>query len=72
MSGRPGLVRARRHLGLSRAELAKQIGVRRETVFSVETGLRDPSLAVMTRWAEALGPGVTLDIFRPLAADAAE
>ena len=75
MSERAKLIWARERLGLTRAELAEKIGLTRHYVFVVETGARNPSLDVMTRWADALGPRVTLDLFRSPAAanaDAAE
>jgi transcriptional regulator with XRE-family HTH domain len=64
MSDRVDLIAARERLGLSRRELGKAIGVVYPMIFRVETGQQDPSLAVMRRWVEALGPSVTLDLFR--------
>jgi DNA-binding XRE family transcriptional regulator len=57
------LIRARERLGLFQHELARKIGASPVTVSRVETGVRHPSLALMQRWAKALGPDVSLDIF---------
>jgi DNA-binding XRE family transcriptional regulator len=65
MSERTQLIRAREHLGLTRPEFAKRIGASRHYIFVIETGLRDPSAAMMRRWVEGLGPGVTMDLFKP-------
>ena len=61
---RKDLIRAREQLGLARPEFAKAIKVSRHFVYSVETGLRDPSLEIVRRWVEALGPGATMDLFK--------
>ena len=61
---RKDLIRAREQLGLQRPEFAKAIKASRHFVFSVETGLRDPSLEIVRRWVEALGPGATMDLFK--------
>ena len=57
------LIQAREHRGWMQKDLAKKIGTNPGTISRVESGVREPSLALMQRWAKALGPGVTLDIF---------
>ena len=54
MSRRDELIAARERAGLSRAALAKLLGVNRSHVHHVETGVRNPSVALMRRWAVAL------------------
>lgn len=61
-SARIALIRRREELQMSRPELAGRINVCRHYVFSIETGNRNPSLALMQRWARALG-GAPLEIF---------
>ena len=57
------LIQAREHRGWMQKDLAGRIGTNAGTISRVESGVREPSLALMQRWAKALGPGVTLDIF---------
>ena len=54
MTRRDELIAARERAGLSRAALAGLIGVNRSHVHHVETGVRNPSIALMRRWAVAL------------------
>ena len=54
MSRRDELIAARERAGMSRAALAGLIGVNRSHVHHVETGVRNPSIALMRRWAVAL------------------
>ena len=58
------LIQAREHLGWRQKDLAEKIGTNAGTISRVESGVREPGLALMQRWAKALGPGVSLDIFR--------
>ena len=54
MTRRDELIAARERAGLSRAVLAGLIGVNRSHVHHVEIGVRNPSPALMRRWAVAL------------------
>jgi transcriptional regulator with XRE-family HTH domain len=63
---RVALIRAREDRGLSRPDLAKKISLSRTSIFRIEMGKGSTTVAKMTRWADALGPGVTLDLFRPV------
>jgi transcriptional regulator with XRE-family HTH domain len=56
MTPRENLIAARKEAGLSRSALAALIGVNRSHVHHVETGIRNPSVALMRRWAIALKP----------------
>jgi transcriptional regulator with XRE-family HTH domain len=56
MTPRESLIAARKEAGLSRSALAALIGVNRSHVHHVETGIRNPSVALMRRWAIALKP----------------
>ena len=60
MRNRVRELRAERKMG--QASLAEAAGVRRETVWSIERGRRDPSLATALRIARALGTHVE-DVF---------
>jgi transcriptional regulator with XRE-family HTH domain len=59
---RDKLIVARQRRGLSRIQLAAQLGVTRQYVMRIEHGQRNPSHSVMVRWAEALH--TTMDFFR--------
>jgi DNA-binding XRE family transcriptional regulator len=61
---RTALIEARERLGLSRPQLAKEIGVVRSLINKVEMGTQGCGLATMIRWVEALGPTATLELFR--------
>jgi transcriptional regulator with XRE-family HTH domain len=61
---RTQLIRARQALGLNRRQLADKIGLTRQYLYCIERGLRDPTLAIMQRWVEALGPYGTFELFR--------
>ena len=65
MAKRAALERARARQGLSRAQFAELIGVSVNMVYSVEVGRRDPSLSLARKWLKKLGPGTTMDLFRP-------
>ena len=54
MSRRDELIAARERAGLSRAALAGLLGVNRSHIHHIETGVRNPSVALMRRWAVAL------------------
>ena len=56
MSPRESLIAARKEAGLSRAALGALIGVNRTHIHHVEAGTRNPSPALMRRWAIALQP----------------
>ena len=64
MAARKALIKAREERGFSRPELAEKVGVTRHYIHYVETGIRNPSLAVMHRWVKALGFEASLDLFR--------
>lgn len=53
------LKEARRALGLSQADLAKTVGVSRQTINMVESGEYNPTLALCLKICHALGK--TLD-----------
>jgi transcriptional regulator with XRE-family HTH domain len=57
------LIRARERLGLSGVQLAKKLGVVKSTVNKIEAGISHPSLALMQRWVQVLGPGASMDLF---------
>jgi DNA-binding XRE family transcriptional regulator len=61
---RSRLLSQRQHLGLTRPQLAAQLGVSRNMVYSVEVGRRDPGLSLARKWLEILGPGLPMDLFR--------
>lgn len=46
--------------GLTQTDVARLVGVTTGSISGYENGQRDPSLAVLTRWADALGLKVTL------------
>lgn len=48
------VLRARRRLGLTQAELARRAGIRPETVHRLETAKHVPNLATMTKIDQAL------------------
>jgi DNA-binding XRE family transcriptional regulator len=48
------IIRARRKLGLSQAELARRAGIRPETLNRIEQAKRSPSVATLRRIARAL------------------
>ena len=56
MSPRESLIAAREQAGLSRIALARLLGVNRTHIHHVEVGRRNPSVALMRRWAVALKP----------------
>jgi transcriptional regulator with XRE-family HTH domain len=56
MTQREELIAAREMAGLSRAALGGMLGVTRAHIRHVETGARNPSAALMRRWAIALKP----------------
>ena len=49
---------------LSQADLARRLGVSRQSVNAIETGRSDPSLALAFRIAELFGVGVE-EVFAP-------
>jgi transcriptional regulator with XRE-family HTH domain len=63
---RQALIEAREKLGLSRPELAKKVGVARTFLWRVEIGEEDPSLSVLVKWLDALGPEASIRLFEPL------
>jgi transcriptional regulator with XRE-family HTH domain len=63
LTPRTELINARERLGLTRRQLAEAIGSSRPNIFRIEIGERHPSLALMQRWAAALG-GVPMELFR--------
>jgi transcriptional regulator with XRE-family HTH domain len=65
---RTELIRARELLGLNGSQLAERLGVVKSTVYRIEAGISHPSLAMMQRWVKALGPGVSMEIFRAASA----
>lgn len=52
---RQTIKRTRQEQGLTQAELAKRLGVHRDTISRVETGKRALELGEFFDWAEALG-----------------
>jgi transcriptional regulator with XRE-family HTH domain len=64
LGSRRALIQAREKLGMTRAELAAELGVERTVIHRVEGGDRDTTVALMRRWADALG-GVSFDLFKP-------
>jgi transcriptional regulator with XRE-family HTH domain len=56
MTPRESLIAARKEAGLSRPALAKVLGICRSHVHHCEIGVRNPSPALMRRWAIALKP----------------
>jgi DNA-binding XRE family transcriptional regulator len=57
---RENLIAARTEAGLSRIALARLLGVNRTHVHHVEVGRRNPSVALMRRWAVALQPSAPI------------
>ena len=51
MAPRESLIAARKEAGLSRIALAELLGFNRTHVHHVEMGRRNPSVALMRRWA---------------------
>jgi transcriptional regulator with XRE-family HTH domain len=64
LGSRRALIQAREKLGMTRAELAAELGVERTVIYRVEGGDRDTTVEIMRRWADALG-GVSFDLFKP-------
>jgi transcriptional regulator with XRE-family HTH domain len=60
MTPRESLIAAREQAGLSRGALARMLGVTRPHVSHVEMGRRNPSVALMRRWAIALKPNAPI------------
>ena len=54
----------RRGERLSQADLARKLGVSRQSINAIETGRSDPSLALAFRIAETFGLGIE-DVFSP-------
>lgn len=59
---RLNLIRSREKIGKTRAELGQELGLERPRFFALETGTRNPSLALMRQWAQALGETPTLEL----------
>jgi putative transcriptional regulator len=55
----------RRGERLSQADLARRLGVSRQSINAIETGRSDPSLALAFRIAELFGQSVE-EVFAPL------
>ncbi len=58
----------RERLGLSQGELAKRLGVSRQTINAVETDKYDPSLPLALRMAKLFGvavPEIFIDSWEP-------
>ena len=58
------LIEARERIGLSRPQLADEMGVDRGLIHKVEMGKQGCGLATMIRWVDVLGAGATLELFR--------
>jgi transcriptional regulator with XRE-family HTH domain len=63
---RAELTNAREVAGLTRAQLAKRIGISRHFVVEVENGHKDPGYRTMIAWARALGRHGSLELFGQL------
>lgn len=61
---RDALIRVREDLGMTRRDLAAELGVDYTVIYKVEVGIQDTKVKLMRRWADALG-GVSFDLFRP-------
>lgn len=60
------LIRLREKVGKTRAELGAELGLTRPRFFALEIGTRNPSLALMRQWVEALGETPTLELLDKL------
>jgi transcriptional regulator with XRE-family HTH domain len=57
---RQALIDARESAGVTAVQLAAQIGIRRDSLLTIESGQRHPSFALMVRWAGALGVSLSV------------
>jgi transcriptional regulator with XRE-family HTH domain len=62
---RPKLVKAREKLGMTRPQLAAKMGRARSYIYKIEIGDKNPGIATIVDWLEALGPGATMELFAP-------
>ena len=60
MEARTRLREAREALNLTQEELAKRLGITRLGVLNIEVGRRNPSHALMIRWAQELDVSIEL------------
>ncbi|MGC5614607.1 helix-turn-helix transcriptional regulator [Georgenia sp. Z1491] len=61
---RSSVAERRAERGMSQAELARELGVSRQTVISIEKGRFDPSLPLAFRLARVFGCAIE-DLFTP-------
>jgi DNA-binding XRE family transcriptional regulator len=64
LGSRRALIQAREKLGMTRPDLAAELGIDRTVIYKVEVGIQDTTVELMRRWADALG-GVSFDLFKP-------
>jgi DNA-binding XRE family transcriptional regulator len=64
LGSRRALIQAREKLGMTRVELAAELGIDRTVIYKVEVGIQDTTVGLMRRWADALG-GASFDLFKP-------
>ena len=64
LGSRRALIQAREKLGMTRVELAAELGIDRTVIYKVEVGIQDTTVELMRRWADALG-GASFDLFKP-------
>lgn len=55
------LIRRRKALGWTQADLAERVGINCKTLVTWETGRHDPKLGLVAAWAEALGYNLKLE-----------
>ena len=56
------LIRQRKTLGLSQAEVAKRMGVGQSTVAGFEKEMSDPRLSTLQRYARAVGASLSVEV----------
>ncbi|CAD5270910.1 MULTISPECIES: helix-turn-helix domain-containing protein [unclassified Imperialibacter] len=57
----------RKELGITQPHLAELAGINTNTLYKLETGLGNPSLAVLNKLAEVLGMEIKIEVKKPLA-----
>ncbi|MEQ8687291.1 MAG: helix-turn-helix domain-containing protein [Imperialibacter sp.] len=56
----------RKELGITQPHLAELAGINTNTLYKLETGLGNPSLAVLNKLAEVLGMEIKIEVKKPL------
>ena len=56
----------RKELGITQPHLAELAGINTNTLYKLETGLGNPSLAVLNKLVEVLGMEIKVEVKKPL------